>query len=273
MASRYDAAVAELYQAPHGDFVRERKRLADELKASGDKPGATKLGKLPRPTISAWAVNQLWWHARDAFDALFETAGRLRNGDLRATTPYREATAKLRARAAVMLAEAGHAATEATLRKVTTTLAAIAAEGGWEPDAPGTLAADRDPPGFAGAGVAPSDDGEAEAPAPAKPAAPAARDGAAAAQQREAEARRAEAEAAAARRRAEQAAAKRAAEQRQLEDALRTAQHEVDRKTRDLERLRQAVAQAETAVDKAQAIVDELAAKLAELVREGEEAS
>jgi len=288
MPRRYDAAVAELYQAPHGDFVRERKRLADELKAGGDKPGATTLAKLPRPTISAWAVNQLWWHARDAFDALFDTAAKLRKGDLRATGPYREATAKLRARAAVMLADAGHAATEATLRKVTSTLAALAANDGWEPDAPGTLAEDRDPPGFTAVGIG----GPAEEPAgevePATAHAPdthakpthdddhaqrTQRDAAEAKRREEAEAKRAAAEAAAERKRAEQAAAKRAAEQRQLEDALRTAQHEVDRKTRDLERLRAAVAHAEGAVDKSQAVVDELAAKLAELVRASEEAS
>ena len=47
---------------------------------------ATRFAKLGRPTISAWAVNQLWWHARDAFDALFETAARLRKGDLHATS-------------------------------------------------------------------------------------------------------------------------------------------------------------------------------------------
>src|SRR5688572_20852784 len=144
----YEDAVVELHKAPHGEFVNERKRLAGELKAEGDKAGATRLGKLPRPPISAWTVNQLWWQARDEFDALFESAEKLRGGDLGATAEHRDATSKLRQRAQQILAEAGHAATESTLRRVTTTLAALAATGGFDPDPEGALSADRDPPGF-----------------------------------------------------------------------------------------------------------------------------
>jgi hypothetical protein len=285
MPTTYDDAVAELYQAPHASFIAERKRLAADLKAAGDRPAATKLGKLPRPPISAWAVNQLWWHARDAFDQLFETAQRLRGGDLGATTAHREAIAKLRARATAMLADAGHAATEATLRKVTTTLAALAATGGFEPDPPGALASDRDPPGFEAAGIfaaadggAPADD-EAAAPKPGARPKPTddETDGAktrrAEAEQRrraEAEEKRAQAEAATERRRAEQAAAKRAQAQHQLEAALRTARGEVERRTRELDRLRKAVTDAEGGLEKAQAIVDDLEAKLATLVEESE---
>jgi len=150
---RYDDAVASLFQAPLDQFVAERKQLASELKAAGDKAGAAKLAKLARPPISAWVVNQLWWHARDAFDALFETAQRLRDGKLEATAAHREAIAKLRARAAAILTDAGHGATEATLRRVTQTLSALAAAGGWDPDLPGALSADRDPPGFEAIGI------------------------------------------------------------------------------------------------------------------------
>ncbi|MDQ3367452.1 MAG: hypothetical protein M3680_18680, partial [Myxococcota bacterium] len=160
MATSYDDAVAELHQAPHASFIAERKRLAGERKVAGDPTGATKLAKLPRPPISAWTVNQLWWHARDAFDELFETAERLRSGELAATAAHREAIAKLRARATRILADAGHASTEATLRKVTTTLAALAATGGWDPDPPGALGADRDPPGFGAIGIGAAADAE-----------------------------------------------------------------------------------------------------------------
>lgn len=156
MAADYDAALAELYQAPHGSFVDERKRLAAELKAAGDKPGAAALAKRGRPTISAWVVNQLWWHARDAFASLLESAARLRDGDLGATPAHRDALGQLRARAAAMLADAGHGATESTLRRVAQSVAAIAATGSWEPDPPGALAVDRDPPGFDAAMLAPT---------------------------------------------------------------------------------------------------------------------
>jgi hypothetical protein len=151
----YDAALAELYQAPHGSFVEERKRLAAKLKADGDKAAAAQLAKRTRPTVSAWVVNQLWWHAGDAFTALLHAAAKLRDGDLSANAAHRDALAKLRTRASAMLSDAGHPPTETTLRRVTQTIAAIAATGSWEPDAPGTLTADRDPPGFDAAMLAP----------------------------------------------------------------------------------------------------------------------
>ena len=160
MAADYAAALDELYQAPHGSFVEERKRLAAELKTAGDKPGAQVLAKRARPAISAWVVNQLWWHARDAFESLLASAARLRDGDLGANAEHRESLTKLRARAAAMLGDAGHGATESTLRRVHQTIAAIAATGSWEPDAPGTLTADRDPPGFDVAMLAPTVAGE-----------------------------------------------------------------------------------------------------------------
>jgi hypothetical protein len=174
MSASYDEAVAELYRAPHDAFVAERKRLATELKAAGDKAGAARLLKLGRPTLSAWAVNQLWWQARDLFDGLLAAAARLRAGDQAATAERRDAIAALKSRAAALLVDGGHAVNEATLRRVTTTLAALAATGGFEPDAPGALAADRDPPGFdaAGFGMA-SGATNAAAPRPNPPAAPA----------------------------------------------------------------------------------------------------
>ena len=160
MAADYDAALDELYQAPHGSFVDERKRLAAELKAAGDKTAAATLAKRARPAISAWVVNQLWWHARDAFESLLASAARLRDGDLGANAEHRASLTKLRARAAAMLGDAGHGATESTLRRVYQTIAAIAATGSWEPEAPGTLTGDRDPPGFDVAMLAPTAPGE-----------------------------------------------------------------------------------------------------------------
>jgi hypothetical protein len=269
VASGYDEAVAALYQAPHGEFVNERKRLAGELKTAGDKAGATKLGKLARPPISAWTVNQLWWHARAAFEALFESAEKLRKGDLSATGEHRDAIAKLRARAQQILTEAEHAATESTLRRITTTLAALAATGGFDPDPEGALSADRDPPGFEAVGISAPEMvvRHAKAEPTAKPKAEKPdRDEAAEEEKRQ------QAEAAAERRKKEQAEAKRLAELRGIETALSGAKSELERKQKDLDRLRKAVEQAEATVEKSQAAVDEFEAKLAELVRVAEEA-
>jgi hypothetical protein len=221
-------AVTELYQAPLASFIAERKRLA-----AADKS----LAKLPRPTISAWAVNQLWWHARDVFDELLASAEKLRKGDLRATAPHRDALAKLRARSAAMIKDSGHAATEGTLRRVTQTLSAIAAAGGWDPDLPGAIAVDRDPPGFGVPGL--------EAGAKLERKAPHVVDDGAAAKKRERE--------------------RLAAEQHRLEAALRTAKGDVQARERDVTRLEKDLEKAQRAVGSAQEIVDDLERKLADL--------
>ena len=148
VTASYDDAVAALYQSPHEKFVGERKRLSAELKAGGDKAGAARLAKLPRPSISAWAVNQLWWLARANFDELMAAAELLRGGERQAASAHREALIRLRTRAGTLLGAAGHAATEGTLRRVVTTLSALAATGGFDPDPAGALSVDRDPPGF-----------------------------------------------------------------------------------------------------------------------------
>jgi hypothetical protein len=145
---KFEDARKALYQAPLADFVKERKRLADELRAAGNAKAGAKLRTLPRPSVSAWATNALYWHARDAFDAMLAAAKQLRAGDLSATAAHRDAIATLRQRATAMLTDAGHSATSATLHKVTTNLAAISARGDFFPDEPGEITADRPAPGF-----------------------------------------------------------------------------------------------------------------------------
>jgi len=221
---RYDDAVVSLYQVSLDQFVAERKRLAGELKTAGDKAGAAKLAKLARPPISAWVVDQLWWQVRPAFDALFETAQRLRDGKLDAMAAHREAIAKLRAHAARILTAAEHGATEATLRRVTQTLSALAATGGWEPDPPGALSADRDPPGFEAVGIhnlaaLPAAPAEASAPAAAGSGEPAR--GATIHDIKPARDRRDAADAEAARERRDTADAEAARERRDAADAKR----------------------------------------------------
>jgi hypothetical protein len=271
MAS-YDDALGELYRAPLASFVAERKRLANELKAKGDRTGARVISGRGRPPVSAWAVNQLWWNHRDAFEKLLATAARLRDGDLGGTAAHREALAGLRSLASEVLSQHGHGATEATLRRITTTLSAIAATGSFDPDPPGTLSEDRDPPGFEAAGipglaasVKQADDGEDEADAEDAGAKTSRREAADAKREVDAQAAAAQAHAAAERRRAEEARAKKLAERHRHEAALRTAQGDVERRKREVDRLRAAVAEAEAALEKAEAIAADLEAKLEEL--------
>ncbi len=263
----FDDAVHELFRAPHASFVTERKRLAGELKTAGDRAGSTKLGKINRPPISAWAVNQLWWQEREAFDTLFATAERLRDGDLGGTAAHREALTAMRTKASAILTAADHSATEATLRRIQTTLSAIAATGNFDPDPPGALADDRDPPGFEAAGIpglaasvaapkAKADDAD-DKPSKREQSDDKRRADAAAASEK--------AEASAGRRRADEAKAKKLAERHRHEAALATAKGDVQRRQRDVDRLRSAVEDAEAQLTKSQAIVDDLESKLAEM--------
>ena len=261
--SAYDRAVEELFRAPLDRFVAERKRLAAALKASGDAAGATDLAALRRPTTSAWTVNQLWWHARVAFDELLATAKRVRKGDRDAMPEYRDALAAVRKKAAAILKDAGHGANETILRRVTTTLTALAATGGFDPDPPGTLSADRDPPGF--------ETVDPRATPPPRTArslhkVPATKDERADAKARAA----AEAADRAERERREAEAARRRAERHRVETKLRTAQAEATKRDRDVERSRRELADAEKAAAAGRNRVAELERALAELDDEDE---
>src|SRR5262249_46788673 len=141
-------SLQELYTAPLASFITERNRLAAALRAGGKGDAAKEIARRRRPTVSAWAVNQLYWHERDAFDALLAAAARLRKGDLKETGAYREALREAHRRAAAILRKSPHAPTDATMRRVMATLAAVAAIGGFDPGPPGALTADREPPGL-----------------------------------------------------------------------------------------------------------------------------
>jgi hypothetical protein len=264
-------AVQQLYQAPLSEFVAERKRLATELKLAGAADAAKSLLARKRPTMSAWVVNQLYWHARDAFDDMLETAARLRKGDLKASADHRNAIATLRKRASTILSEAGHSPTEATLRRVTTTLSALAATGGFDPDPPGALAEDRDPPGFEAVGIPsePLERAAKHAHGPAKK-----HDGHGKKHHAEVKDELAEARAKAEaqrerereeKRKAEAERKQRAAERHRLETALRTAKAEHSDRERAVKRIEKDLDHARAAADKAQQLVDEIESRLAEL--------
>ena len=53
------AAVDELFALDPTEFTAARDRLAAELRRSGDKEGAAEIKALRRPTVTAWALNQL----------------------------------------------------------------------------------------------------------------------------------------------------------------------------------------------------------------------
>jgi hypothetical protein len=252
----FEEARDTLYRAAFGAFVAERKRLAEGLKAAGDKEGAARLAKLPRPSVSAWAVNQLWWHEREAFDGLLEAAARVKAGELEASKQHRDALGKLRGHATRLLRADGNAAAEGTLRRVLTTLSAVAAAGGFAPDPDGGLSADRDPPGFETLGMAGGSAFAAEPSVRAKP------------RDTQAEAAAERARVAEARRREEEERARRKAERERLSAALRQAQGLRDARAREIERLRGELEVAEQDLKQTKALLTDLEAKLAALATE-----
>jgi DNA repair exonuclease SbcCD ATPase subunit len=152
--------VDALFELPLSEFTAARNALAARLKKAGNAAEANRVKSLAKPSVAAWAVNQLFWKHRIAFDRLLDAGERFRNAqtaqlagksaDLRAPLEARRvALSELSTHAARILAEGGNAATPDTMRRVTTTLEALSTYAGI-PDTPvpGRLMDDVQPPGF-----------------------------------------------------------------------------------------------------------------------------
>jgi hypothetical protein len=152
--------VEALFRLPLNEFTAARNTLADRAKNAGSAEFAAHVRALTRPPLSAWVVNQLYWRHRTAFDRLIAAGARLRRaqasqlrgkgGDMREPLDARRhAIADLTRLAAAVARESGHAAGPDLLRRVTTTLDALATYAG-DASGPraGQLTADVDPPGF-----------------------------------------------------------------------------------------------------------------------------
>ena len=126
-----DKRLYELYGLPLEEFTAARDRLAGELRESGDD-AASEVKKLRRPTVSAWAVNQLARNDRkevqellrigDDVRAALSGGGAERMRDVSARR--RRVIDGLTDRAGQQLADAGHATSRTTLDKVGDTLMA-----------------------------------------------------------------------------------------------------------------------------------------------------
>jgi hypothetical protein len=140
------------------EFTGARNTLAARLKKDRLSNEADRVKLLAKPSISAWAVNQLYWMHREAFDELIATGKHFRQGsravgkvaDMRESLDARrEVLSHLSDLAAALLRDAGHSPTLDTLRRINTTLEAMSAYA-LLPDGPtpGRLTHDVDPPSF-----------------------------------------------------------------------------------------------------------------------------
>ena len=118
-----DEAADELYSLPPGDFTRARDERAKELRRDGDRDAADAVKALRKPTVAAWAVNQLSRRRRKDLDELLSAgeglraaqeelvAGGDRAGFQEAATRERDLVAKLASDATAMASEAGERGT------------------------------------------------------------------------------------------------------------------------------------------------------------------
>jgi hypothetical protein len=282
--------IGALYQGPLAEFIDARNRLAARLRQAGDADESARVKALPKPTAPAWALNQVYWHARQDYDRLIAAGDGLRalqqqmlggrSVDPRESMQERQAAVRqVVDRAARFLADTGQPVTDATRQRLNVTADALATWGS-QPQGyvHGRLDRDIDPPGFAalaslgvpalrlvksGRGAAEVEEAAPAAPRPAqsspRPAAKAARPGNRGAAEPSA------AERAAARRAAERAAQEaaraREAEHRRLARAVQDAE-------RDLRGRATARDRAAGALSPATAAVQSMAREVASLERQ-----
>jgi hypothetical protein len=149
-----------LFRLPLNEFTAARNALAATLKKAGRADDSERVKGLAKPPVSAWAVNQLYWKNREPFEQLLAAGDRLRSaqasqlrgkgGELREPLEARRvALSELSQAATALLREAGHTPSPDLMRRITTTLEALATYGSREATAAaGRLTADVDPPGF-----------------------------------------------------------------------------------------------------------------------------
>ena len=155
-----DSEIDALFRLPLNEFTAARNALAAKLKKAGRADDSAQVKGLAKPPVSAWAVNQLYWKHRDLFERLLAAGDRLRSaqasqlrgkgGELREPLEARRvALSELSQDAGALLREAGHTPSPDLMRRITTTLEALATYGSREAaSAAGRLTGDIDPPGF-----------------------------------------------------------------------------------------------------------------------------
>src|SRR5262245_52086709 len=79
-APALESSIDNLYRAALSEFVGARTALAKTLSGAD----AQRVKKLPKPTVVPWAVNQLYWRDRRAWDQLIAAGEQLRKAQVAA---------------------------------------------------------------------------------------------------------------------------------------------------------------------------------------------
>lgn len=151
-----EAELDRLYALPASEFVAARNALSKRLRQTGDREAADRVKKLAKPSITAWAVNQLAFRAAAELEGLQLAGEKVRAAHLagpkeqqEAAGARRDAIATLRVIAEVALQEAGVTPGRSHRQRISQTLEVLSSQGS-EAGAPraGRLAADLEPAGF-----------------------------------------------------------------------------------------------------------------------------
>jgi hypothetical protein len=130
--------VDDLYGLPLAEFTPERNALVKRLRSAGKREEADEAGAARKPTVAAWAVNQLVRREKKQLEALISLAAELRKAQaalvgggeaadvLSLSERERGLVRELVVKAAAILSESGGRASEATLDEVGETLHAAA---------------------------------------------------------------------------------------------------------------------------------------------------
>jgi hypothetical protein len=133
-----EEAADRLYSLPLDEFTAARDEIARELQREGDGDEAAAVKKLRKPSVAAWALNQVRRADTRRSDALIEAGGRLRQAHegllggggrdelQKAVADERRLVAELASLAERELAAAGRAASVAVRDKLRATLHAVA---------------------------------------------------------------------------------------------------------------------------------------------------
>lgn len=125
------AAASEVYGVAPADFVATRTRLARQARATGGRDLAVAIGALPKPTLSASAVNLLVRARPDDVERLLTVGARLRTAQAAAASgpEVRDLTreahrllAAARSEAETLAREAGQALSGSMVQRVQATL-------------------------------------------------------------------------------------------------------------------------------------------------------
>jgi len=131
------SSLDHLYAVPLEEFLALRKQLAAELRSSGEVAASKAIAAAPKPTRTAWALNQVSRRQPElprallrARDLAFAPASGDADGVRQASRDYRERLADIVRAARQLLADGGMELNAIQARRMTETLQAACSEEG-----------------------------------------------------------------------------------------------------------------------------------------------